>query len=578
MPFNTSVIDITQGAEVIIGGAGSDIIRGNLGNDIIDGDAWLNVRISVLNAVPTEANPNPGEWFTVDSVNELKARMLSGEINPGQLKIVREIITGPADASIDTAVFSDLFENYDLTQNVDGSMSVAHVGGTAIDGTDRLRNIEQIQFSDALVAFNRAPTGAPAINFTRLTEGAILLASIGTLVDLDGLPLGGITYQWQEGDGIVFNSIDGATDATFTPTQAQVGLQLRVVAVYTDNRGFEEQVLSAPTDVVGDLIIGNGFANTLTGTIGQDRIEARAGHDFLFGLEANDILIGEDGNDNINGGTGNDQLEGGAGFDFLDGGTGDDIMSGGTENDVYVVDSIGDQVIELAGQGTDTVRTDLSSYTLAANVENLVATGSADAVLNGNGLANVITSGAGNDTLSGGAGNDTYVINNAGDTVVELAGEGSDLVRTDLASFTLSDFVENLMYTGSGDFTGTGNGTSNTLWGGVGNDTLFAGASADRLLGGAGHDFMDGGDGNDTFVFAALFGQDTIQGFDANPVGGQDRLDLSALGITAVTFGTSVVITDAGPDTLIQIDGNSITLLGIDDATTVNAGDFILAA
>ena len=55
---------------------------------------------------------------------------------------------------------------------------------------------------------------------------------------------------------------------------------------------------------------------------------------------------------------------------------------------------------------------------------------------------------------------------------------------------------------------------------------------------------MNGGAGNDIFVFAPGFGNDTIAGFDANAAGGgQDLLDISALGITAATFAAEVTIT-----------------------------------
>jgi hypothetical protein len=60
-------------------------------------------------------------------------------------------------------------------------------------------------------------------------------------------------------------------------------------------------------------------------------------------------------------------------------------------------------------------------------------------------------------------------------------------------------------------------------------------------------------------------------------VGGQDQLDISALGITAGTFAASVIITDAGADTLVTIGADSITLAGIGNAGNVDATDFILA-
>ncbi|MDT4857740.1 hypothetical protein FQZ97_921740 [compost metagenome] len=84
--------------------------------------------------------------------------------------------------------------------------------------------------------------------------------------------------------------------------------------------------------------------------------------------------------------------------------------------------------------------------------------------------------------------------------------------------------------------------------------------------------------GDDIFVFSAPgFGADRILGFDAVAAGGQDRLDISGLGITAATFASSVQINAAGADTLINIGADSIRLVGVADATSVNATDFILA-
>jgi Ca2+-binding RTX toxin-like protein len=74
---------------------------------------------------------------------------------------------------------------------------------------------------------------------------------------------------------------------------------------------------------------------------------------------------------------------------------------------------------------------------------------------------------------------------------------------------------------------------------------MNGGAGNDIMNGGAGNDIMNGDTGNDTFVFAPSFGNDRINGFDANPGGGQDLLDIGAFGITAANFATRVDI-DAG--------------------------------
>ena len=71
-------------------------------------------------------------------------------------------------------------------------------------------------------------------------------------------------------------------------------------------------------------------------------------------------------------------------------------------------------------------------------------------VITGNGADNVLDGGEGADRMSGGAGNDTYIVDHAGDTVVEIAGDGIDSVRASV-SYGLSANVENLELTGAGD-------------------------------------------------------------------------------------------------------------------------------
>ncbi|WP_460894949.1 calcium-binding protein, partial [Ramlibacter monticola] len=129
------------------------------------------------------------------------------------------------------------------------------------------------------------------------------------------------------------------------------------------------------------------------------------------------------------------------------------------------------------------------------------------------------------------------------------------------------------------------NAAANVITGGAGNDTLSGGAGNDTIKGGDGNDFLDGGVGNDMFVFQAGFGTDRITGFDANVTGGQDLMDLSALGVTAATFGGSVSISVqdidgvGALDTLISVGGGAIEVLGVNGvgANAITQTDFILA-
>jgi Ca2+-binding RTX toxin-like protein len=252
---------------------------------------------------------------------------------------------------------------------------------------------------------------------------------------------------------------------------------------------------------------------------------------------------------------GGDLMIGGAGQDTLDGFAGADTMRGGDGNDLYMIDNVGDQIEEEPGAGFDTAQVNLTAavtFKLADQVENAVVTSGAainltgndiDNWLTGNAVANTLAGGAGNDTLDGGAGSDKllggigddlYLLNDA-DVVTELADEGYDIVKTTLASYALTANVEELIYTGSGTFSGTGNAQANVITGGSGNDSLLGGAGDDTLSGMHGKDTLDGGAGQDTVML------DWVS---------RDQVKVER------TTATDTVLTDH--------DGNSVTLRNVE--------------
>jgi Ca2+-binding RTX toxin-like protein len=209
-------------------------------------------------------------------------------------------------------------------------------------------------------------------------------------------------------------------------------------------------------------------------------------------------------------------------------------MAGGVGNDTYYIDNFSDVAQEnpldgLKG-GDDTIVASLKSYALGklSYIENLVGS-DGGFTGTGNALDNKITGGkgddvldgqAGRDTLMGLGGNDTYIVDNELDFVAEfttpddgltlVATGGIDTVKTTLSKYELGDFVEHLIFTGSGSFTGIGNNLANQITGGSGANTLDGGANNDQLRGGAGDDKLYGEDGNDILVGGN--GKDSLYG------------------------------------------------------------------
>ena len=254
-----------------------------------------------------------------------------------------------------------------------------------------------------------------------------------------------------------------------------------------------------------------GLRITATDTAGASASDvfdlAIASERIVNGTVGADTLVGTTGQDRMFGLAGNDNLTAHAGDDWLDGGAGADTLKGGAGHDTYVVDDAGDTITELSGQGTDLVQASLS-WTLGAHLEHLSLTGTAAVngtgnslanTLSGNAAANVLNGSTGADTLIGGAGDDTYVVDNAADTITELADEGLDLVRSSIA-WTLGAHLEHLSLTGTAAIAGTGNALDNRLTGNSGANTLTGHGGADWLDGGAGSDTLRGGSGDDTYV------------------------------------------------------------------------------
>lgn len=258
----------------------------------------------------------------------------------------------------------------------------------------------------------------------------------------------------------------------------------------TSNPNNPLQQLRFDDGTVWDLArIESAILTTLPGTTSADTLTGTATADHMSGLD------------------GNDSLDGLAGHDWLDGGVGADALRGGTGDDVYVVDDAGDTVTELTGEGRDAVRASVT-WTLGANVEDLVLTGSAAINGTGNALDNVLYGNDGANVLAGGAGNDRYYVG-AGDSVTEASSAGTDTVVS-TATWTLGSNVENLTLVGAVAINGTGNSLANVLTGNDAANALNGGAGADTLVGGAGDDVYTVDNAGDVVTELADQGVDRV--------------------------------------------------------------------
>ncbi|MBD1836598.1 calcium-binding protein [Cyanobacteria bacterium FACHB-472] len=241
---------------------------------------------------------------------------------------------------------------------------------------------------------------------------------------------------------------------------------------------------------------------------------------------------GNDLNNQIYGNSASNSLFGGFGDDLLDGGVGADRMEGGAGSDTYIVDNIGDQIIEEFRNpsnlyDTDTVESSIT-WTLGGGLERLVLTGNAAINgtgnnfgngLTGNNANNTLIGGAGNDRLVGGGGsdildggadNDTYIISDTTDTIIEAADGGTDTVESSV-SYTLAANIETLYLTGDAAINGTGNALNNDMYGNEASNTLNGGDGDDWFEGqGGGNDILIGGNGNDTYLISDTDANDTV--------------------------------------------------------------------
>ncbi|KAF0116030.1 MAG: Hemolysin-type calcium-binding region [Rhodobacteraceae bacterium] len=300
-------------------------------------------------------------------------------------------------------------------------------------------------------------------------------------------------------------------------------------------------------EALGDVLVaiegleGSGFADTLAADAGGNKLYGLGGNDAISGRGGNDLLEGGDGDDTLMGGTGSDTLTGGAGFDIAS-----------------YAESTGLRV-DMATPSLSTGEAVGDTFT---GIEGLLGGTGAD-TLQGDGFANLLMGGLGNDSLEGRAGNDTLQGGDGLDTL--LGGDGNDTLDGGLASDRLEGGIGvDTLTGGDGNDLLYGDADLDWLDGGTGNDTLYGGDGDDRLDGGASTDRMEGGLGNDLYVIDAALDV-VVEGASA----GTDTIDTT---LTSYTLGANVEI-------LILRTGVNATGIGnaLDNTLAAGAGNDTLS-
>jgi Ca2+-binding RTX toxin-like protein len=622
--------DTFSGVENVVGGSGADTLVGNSHGNRIVGGAGADTIVGGGGA-DTLLGGEGGDTYAYSSGD-------GGVLINDQSVSTADVDTLQLlDLNASDIVASRSGRDLTLLVRATGAVLVVK---NHFESPSTALGIEQIAFSDSSIwqssdieAATRIQTGTEGSDKLLGTGGNDTLNANGGNDVLDGA--GGVdTLTGGLGDDTYI--VDTATD-TIVEHEAE-GLDLirssidYTLGINAENLTLLRHATSGTGNGASNTITGNEEDNILAGLGGADLLIGGGGADVavyttstngvnvnletgvgtggdaegdtfnsvedLSGSAFDDILRGSYSGNVLYGMAGADILEGGYGGDTLDGGVGADTLIGGEGNDTFFVDDGGDVIQEFEGEGTDTIRSSIS-FTLAGNLENLVLLGSASLYATGNAEANILTGnsgdnvlhgedgddtmagGVGIDTLFGGTGNDTFVIDDAGDIIMENEDEGTDTVAT-TTTFVLAANLENLTLVGLAAINGTGNAGANELTGNEADNILAGGAGNDIFVGGGGTDTMIGGLGDDIYFVeagdvvteATGEGTDTIQ-VSVSYVLAENFENLNLVGAEAID-GTgnagSNILTGNNLDNVLSGGSGADSIYGRSGADTLAGG------
>lgn len=603
----SDILDGGAGNDTINGGVLQDTIYGNTGDDTLNGEDGHDRMFGGFGADKLYGGANNDVLFGGDGADEMDGGNDNDQVygGVGNDKLVGGagndmLVGGLGNDTLDGGAGNDLiaFDRNVLAGVVVNLATATITGG---DGsTDSFMNMEGAigtDFADTL-------TGGTGNDLFYGGAGSDILTGAAGNDLLDGGSgddslYGGAGDDLLEG-GLGADHVDGGDG---------------IDTVVLEHSGAGISFTVGQFTVSGDQYFnveryrGTQWADTMTGSAGNDYLDGGWGNNTLYGMGGDDTLLAADNEDKIYGGDGNDLIRSGWGGDTLYGGNDDDIIYGEAWNDTLYGGSGNDQL--FGGDHDDTIYGDLGNDTisggggrdrvnysqsdaavqvtlngtLAATVSGGFAAGDTvievegivgsnfDDSLVGDANDNYLEGGAGADILKGLGGNDN-IIGSAGADDMD-GGDGTDTlsyewnwngaVTVNLATGQASGgdatgdkFINFENLTGSmGSDTLTGDSNSNrisgqnghdTIYGGGGDDVLLGEADLDRIYGGVGNDDLYGGSSADTFFFAAGDGSDKIMDLED----GADKIDLTA-------FTGAQDITSANFASLVNIVQNSAT-------------------
>ncbi|HET7879976.1 MAG TPA: hypothetical protein VFL55_03760, partial [Acetobacteraceae bacterium] len=322
---------------------------------------------------------------------------------------------------------------------------------------------------------------APSVNFQVASSGVDPIGIENGFVLTWEQPNGTLAAQRFDMKGAAVGKLAGVDDPATGPHTglSAVGIDddrillgyqngADIIAQYLDTREPGASIIGPRTGAPRDVAVG---------TVGGDSMDGRALADQLYGGLGNDLITLGSGADIGVGGLGNDTIIGGPGQDQLLGEDGDDLLAGG-----------------FSGPADPKVDRDLQT--------GLAAAGISPAVIAGELGADIVSGGAGKDTITFQSEVGRFDINLATGMVM------SDRGAT--GTFALEDVIGAIVDDGAGGTIFRFTKDVENAVGGEGDDMLTGDAGDNVLDGGPGNNTIDGGGGNDTVVLHGKFADNTV--------------------------------------------------------------------